>query len=50
MIIFIAWHLTDKGEHTTLHQINKNLFIKPQTYKHNIVLLAHYTHGCTEGM
>ena len=40
VVISIAQYLTNKGEHTMLHKINKNVYIKPQKEcKHNIVFL-----------
>ena len=29
-MIYIVWYLTDKGEHTALYKINKNVYVKPQ--------------------
>ena len=40
-IIYIAPYLTDKGEHTVLYKIYKNVLIKPKNnFNRNIVLLS----------
>ena len=47
MVILMVWYFTDKGEHTVLYKINKNVYMKPK-YKYDIVFLTHhtYTHVC----
>ena len=50
MIISIAPYFTDKGAHTALYKINKNVCIKTckngKLYSHSIVFLAHHTQHC----
>ena len=45
IVIFIAWYLTDKGEHITLYMIKQNVYIilQKDIYTH-IVIYSHDTH------
>lgn len=47
-VIFTAWYLTGRGEHTTLHTIMSNTHHYIETsetmYKHNIVFVTPHTH------
>ena len=47
-VIFIAWYLTGRGEHTTLHTIMSNTHCYTETsgtmYKRNIVFITPHTH------
>ena len=40
-VIFVAPYLTDKGEHTTLYQVNNNVYIKTSKLISYIVIILY---------